>query len=149
VLNTCDGGKVRIGGQTRQQVVYFYPGNGTTIGRDSDTLLADDEQHEGFRDAQDELTSLGYLTVGVSSQSAQEQQAAVIANRMTHQLASDESLRFAGHVNVPTFERGARRCYQRLTIITSGDTIRDVIYPIATPRLDAAEVIERLKARRS
>jgi peroxiredoxin len=121
-------------------VIYIYPGSDTSDAHGSDTPLADAEQHRGFRELHDDLVACRFATVGVSSQPVEKQQEAIAVNRLPQQLASDESLRLADLLTLPTFWLHGKRRYKRLTLVIVQGVILHAFYPVVVPGRHAAEI---------
>jgi peroxiredoxin len=142
-LRGADGGSVVPGRADASWVVYLFPGSETSEAHGRDTPLADAQQHQGFRDLHEDLAASRYL--GVSSQPLEDQRQAITAHRLTHQLASDGPLQLADQLDLPVFRVGAQRYYQRLTLVVARGAIRHVVYPVAVPGRNAAEVAALLR----
>jgi peroxiredoxin len=108
--------------------------------------LVDAEQHRSFRELYDDFTARRFVVVEISSQSTERQQVAIASNRLLHQLAHDGPLQLAVALGLPTFRLGAQRYFERLTLVTTQDVIRQVFYPIAAPGRHPAEVAARVRA---
>jgi len=105
-----------------------------------------------FRDRIDEFAARGADVVGVSTQWPEEQAAFAAKAHIPYRLLSDQELRLAAALRLPTFRAGGRHHLKRLTLITGADrAIRQVLYPIPDPiaSVDQALVLlDRLAARR-
>ncbi|MHB1431033.1 MAG: winged helix-turn-helix transcriptional regulator [Streptosporangiaceae bacterium] len=87
-----------------------------------------------FRDRFSEFASLGAKVVGVSTQRPGAQRAFAEKARLPYPLLSDQELRLAAALRLPTFRAGGRDHLKRLTLIVDSEReIRHVIYPIADP----------------
>lgn len=104
-----------------------------------------------FRDRIDEFAARGADVVGVSTQWPEEQAAFAAKARIPYRLLSDQELRLAAALRLPTFRAGGRHHLKRLTLIAGADrTIRQVLYPIPDPvaSVDQALVLlDRLAAK--
>lgn len=113
-----------------------YPGGWSEIpGATGCTLEA-----TTFRNRIGDFWASGAEVVGVSTQRPEEQAAFAAKARLPYPLLSDQELRLAAALRLPTFRAGGRDHLKRLTLIVDGErTIRHVLYPIAGP----ADSVER------
>lgn len=139
--------QLHLGGPTAALIVYLFPGSASSPAHGHDTPLADAEEHRSFREAHEQLSSLGLIVVGVSSQPAATLQDAIAANRLTQLLASDPTLRLGKLLDLPTFPVGGGRAYERLTILIVAGQITQVFYPVPTPGRHAEEVLAHFMSR--
>jgi len=107
-----------------------YPGGWSEIpGATGCTLEA-----TTFRNNIEAFTARGAEVVGVSTQRPEDQAAFVDRARLPYALLSDQELRFAAVLRLPTFRAGGRDHLKRLTLIVDREReIRHVLYPIADP----------------
>ena len=63
-------------------------------------------------------------------------------------LLSDEALRFAEALKLPTFEAAGQQLLKRLTLIADNGRIAKVFYPVFPPDRSAEDVIAWLQDRR-
>jgi peroxiredoxin len=145
---SASGEQIRLDGDDASLVAYIYPGADTSDQHGSDTLLADSEEHRGFRDLHDVFAALHLVIIGVSSQPAEKLREAITANRLPQQLTSDPTLRLAELLNLPTFRVRGERFYHRLTIVIVRRKIAQVYYPVTIPGRHAAEVFADLRVAR-
>ncbi len=59
-------------------------------------------------------------------------------------MLSDEDLKFAAALGLPTFEVEGMRLLKRLTFVASDGLIEEVFYPVFPPNKNAEEVVEWL-----
>jgi peroxiredoxin len=146
-VEATDGKQVRLGGPTAALVVYLFPGSTSSSEHGADTPLADAEEHRSFRDLHEQMTALGLIVVGVSSQPAAKLREPITANRLPQPLASDPTLRLGELLRLPTFRLGAEQLYERLTLLIVAGKITQVFYPVPSPGSHAAEVLDHLTGR--
>jgi peroxiredoxin len=128
-------------------VAYVYPMTGTP-GRplphgwdDIPGARGCTPQSCAYRDALAEFERLGASIVGISAQSAAEQVEFAAREHIPFPLLSDERLRLAAALGLPTFEVDGRTFYRRLTFVAVEAWIVKVFYPVFPPDRDAAEVL--------
>jgi peroxiredoxin len=99
----------------------------------------------GFRDHYAELQAAGARAVyGLSSQDTSYQREVVERLHLPFPMISDEQLRLAGELRLPTFTIDGMTLYRRLTMIVTGGRIEHVFYPIFPPDAHAQQVVDWL-----
>lgn len=99
-----------------------------------------------FKEAFDEIRSLGYITFGISAQTSKEHREAKDRLDLPYELLSDEQLQLTESLNLPTFRtKDGKRFMGRCTLIVDDHKIRDVIYPVFPTSQAAAIVLARIK----
>ncbi len=98
-----------------------------------------------FRDHHEDLRGLGARVYGLSTQDTEYQREAVERLRLPYELLSDEDLRLAAALSLPTFEAGGMVLLKRLTMIIDDGRIERVFYPVFPPDRNAEEVIGWLR----
>jgi peroxiredoxin len=128
-------------------VAYVYPMTGTP-GRalpegwdDIPGARGCTPQSCAYRDALVEFRELGADLVGISAQSPAEQAEFAAREHIPYPLLSDDGLRLAEALGLPTFEVEGRTFYRRLTFVATAGRIVKVFYPVFPPDRDAAEVL--------
>jgi peroxiredoxin len=128
-------------------VAYVYPMTGTP-GRalpegwdDIPGARGCTPQSHAYRDALAEFELLGASLVGISAQTAAEQAEFAAREHIPYPLLSDDGLRLAGTLGLPTFEADGRTFYRRLTFVAVAGRIVKAFYPVFPPDRDAAEVL--------
>jgi peroxiredoxin len=128
-------------------VAYVYPMTGTP-GRalpegwdDIPGARGCTPQSCAYRDALAGFRGLGADLVGISAQSPAEQAEFAEREHIPYPLLSDDGLRLAEALGLPTFEAESRTFYRRLTFIAAAGRIVKVFYPVFPPDRDAAEVL--------
>jgi peroxiredoxin len=131
----------------RLLVVYVYPMTGTP-GRalpegwdDIPGARGCTPQSCAYRDALAEFRQLGADLVGISAQSPAEQAEFAEREHIPYPLLSDDGLRLAEALGLPTFEAEGRTFYRRLTFVAAEGRTVKVFYPVFPPDRDAAEVL--------
>lgn len=153
-LQTSDGGGVRLDdlgpGRT---VIYLYPltgrpgvdlpdgWDGIPGARGCSTEACD------FRDHFADLREAGADRVfGMSGQAPDYQAEVVQRLRLPFSMISDESLRLADALSLPTFAApGHDRLYARLTLVVRDGVIEHAFYPIFPPNTHAQQVLGWLR----
>ena len=98
-----------------------------------------------FRDMYEVLRSRGVDHLyGLSAQPAAEQEEAVHRLHLPYDLLSDEKLRLAGTLRLPTFTFEGVRLFSRLTLIIRDGFIRHVFYPVFPPDANPQSVAQWL-----
>ena len=150
-LISTAGEPVDLAALSGRTVVYCYPLTGRP---DRELPQGWDEipgargctpQSCAFRDHHQELTALGACVFGLSTQDTEYQREAAERLRLPYELLSDEELRFAGALGLPTFEVAGAILLKRLTMIIDEGRIEKVFYPVFPPDENAEEVIRWLR----
>ena len=152
-LGSTAGDPVDLSALAGTTVVYCYPLTGRP-----DLALPEgwDEipgargctpQSCAFRDHHAELQALGARVFGLSTQATGYQREAAERLHLPFALLSDESLEFAGALNLPTFQADGKTLIKRLTLVIEGGRIETVFYPVFPPGKNAEEVLEWLSER--
>lgn len=103
-----------------------------------------------FRDHLAELNDLGVAEVyGVSTQPTEYQREAATRLLLPFAILSDEKLRLATALRLPTFSVDGETFLKRLTLVIDDGVIAHVFYPVFPPDQSAEEVIGWLTAEAS
>jgi peroxiredoxin/G:T/U-mismatch repair DNA glycosylase len=94
-----------------------------------------------YRDALAEFERLGATVVGISAQTPAEQVEFAAREHIPFPLLSDEHLRLAAELRLPTFEVEGTCLYRRLTLVAEAALIVKTFYPVFPPDRNAAEVL--------
>jgi peroxiredoxin len=146
-LPSTAGRLVDVAGLPGRTVVYVYPRTGRP---DQDPPPGWNEipgargctpQSCAFRDHHAELTALGAQVFGLSTQDTEYQREAVERLHLPFELLSDDRLRFAGALRLPTFEVEGMTLIKRVTLIIDGGRIAKVFYPVFPPDRNAGDVL--------
>jgi peroxiredoxin len=101
-----------------------------------------------FRDASDEFGKYGVSRIfGCSTQSTEYQRELKERTKLNYELLSDEELKLAEGMGLPTFEWEDKKLIKRLTVAVEGGKVVRVWYPVFPPDRSAAEVLGWLKER--
>ena len=99
-----------------------------------------------FRDHHGDLSATGAVVLGLSSQTTEYQREAAQRLQLQFPLLSDPTLSLAAALDLPTFELGGERFYQRQTLVARDQVIEHVFYPVSPPAGHAGQVLDWLRA---
>lgn len=99
-----------------------------------------------FRDQYDDIRALHADVVGLSTQSPDDLKEIAERLSLPFPLLSDGECRFAGSLDLPTFEVEGSILIKRLTLVVTEGMIDHVFYPVFPPNDAAEEVIVWLLA---
>ncbi|MFT3863695.1 MAG: peroxiredoxin [Solirubrobacterales bacterium] len=153
-LPSTRGGELSLAGAAAGLLVaYVYPRTGTP-GVASPAGWDDIPGARGctpqscaYRDALADFRGLGANLVGISAQTAAEQAEFAAREHIPYPLLSDDLLRLAHVLDLPTFAVEGRTLYRRLTFVAEAGRIVKVFYPVFPPDRDAAAVLAWLRDR--
>jgi peroxiredoxin len=148
------GGTVDLTAMAQQRLVaYLYPRTGVP-GQPSPTGWDDIPGARGctpqscvFRDTLGEFAARGATVVGISSQTPAEQREFAEREHIPFPLLSDNDLKLATTLRLPTFEVDGMTLYKRLTLIAEAGRIVKAFYPVFPPDRNAAAVLAWLADR--
>ncbi len=153
-LAATDGTTVDLSSLPGRTVVYGYPRTGIPGVENPDgwDLIPGARgctpQSCSFRDHYAELKALGVNRLfGLSTQDTAYQREAVDRLHLPFPILSDESLRLARAMRLPTFETSGMTLLKRLTLVTNDGRIEHVFYPVFPPDQNASEVLAWLAAK--
>ena len=135
-------------------VAYVYPRTGVPGGPlpenwdDIPGARGCTPQSCAYRDSLAEFDALGATVVGISAQSHAEQREFAERERIPFPLLSDDGLRLADELRLPTFEVEGMTLYRRLTMVAEKGRIEKAFYPVFPPDRDASEVLGWLRTAR-
>ncbi|MGH8009300.1 MAG: peroxiredoxin, partial [Candidatus Binatia bacterium] len=92
-------------------------------------------------DHHQELQALGAQVFGLSTQTTEYQQEMVERLHLPFEVLSDEELRLAKALRLPTFKAEGQELIRRLTLVMAERKIIRVFYPVFPPDKHAEEVI--------
>jgi peroxiredoxin len=150
-LPATDGTTVDLSELPGTVVVYIYPRTGRpdqpvpTGWDDIPGARGCTPQSCAFRDHHAELQQLDAAVYGLSTQDTEYQREAVDRLHLPFSLLSDEQLRFAHALNLPTFSVEGMTLIKRLTLIAREGRIVKVFYPVFPPDQNAEDVITWLR----
>ena len=146
-LTSTAGDEVDLSALNGTTVVYCYPLTGRP-GRDLPPGWDDIPGARGctpqscaFRDHHAELEELGARVFGLSTQDTAYQRETAERLHLPFPLLSDEKLKFARALELPTFEAEGMTLITRLTMIVEDGQIRKVFYPVFPPGRNAEDVL--------
>jgi DNA-binding IclR family transcriptional regulator/peroxiredoxin len=119
-------------------VVYFTPGEDEGDGPSADTMS------RVYRANEHGITQLGARAVGVSTQTALEQQQIAVSEEFPHLMLADDQLALADDLGLPTVEIDGRDEYEPLALIIRDKVIAHVVYPIVSPGSHIDDVLRWL-----
>jgi peroxiredoxin len=147
-LPATDGRAIDLAALSRRSALFVYPGIG---GPGGDNLLDEWTAIPGargctpeacaIRDALSDFRFHGVDVFGLSGQTSAEQAAHVRQLALSFPLLSDERLRLADELRLPTFEFRGRRYYTRLTLIVTDAVIESALYPVFPAEQAADQVL--------
>jgi peroxiredoxin len=151
-LSSTSGSRVNLSRLPGRTVVFCYP----RTGRPGEDPPAGWDQIPGargctpescgFRDNFPELSHLGVRVYGLSTQDTAYQRELVDRLHLPYEVLSDQDLRFASALRLPTFEVEGMTLIKRLTLVVDGGSIARVFYPVFPPDRHAEEVLAALSA---
>ena len=151
-LPATDGAEVNLAALRGRTVVYAYPRTGVPgqpLPEGWDAMPGArgcTPQSCAFRDHFAELKQLGVTQLyGLSAQDTAYQKEAAARLHLPFAILSDEMLRLAAALQLPTFEIAGMTLLRRLTMIIDDGGITHVFYPVFPPDQSAAEVIAWLQ----
>jgi peroxiredoxin len=155
-LAATDGTSVDLSSQPGLVVVYAYPRTGIP---GIENLPGWDlipgargcsPQSCSFRDHFEDLRALGVNQLfGLSTQATAYQREAANRLHLPFPILSDEHLRLAEALHLPTFQTSGMTLLKRLTLVIDDGKIEHVFYPVFPPDRNASDVITWLTARGS
>ncbi len=153
-LPATDGTAVDLSALPGWTVVYIYPRTGRPWEPNPDgwDLIPGARgctpQSCSFRDHFAALQSLGVAHLfGLSTQDTEYQREASERLRLPFPLLSDQRLRMASAMQLPTFETAGMRLLKRLTLAIRNGVIEHTFYPVFPPDRSAADVMAWFKSR--
>ena len=154
-LAATDGSQVDLSKLAGRTVVYIYPRTGVPGQKPPDGWDAIPgargctPQSCAFRDHFAELKRLGVAHLfGLSTQDSAYQREAVDRLHLPFPLLSDENLKLARAINLPTFSVAGMTLLKRMALVIDDGVISKVFYPVFPPDKNAEEVIAWLQASR-
>jgi peroxiredoxin len=153
-LPATDGSTVDLASLRGLGVVYAYPRTGRPDRANPEGwdmipgARGCTPQSCAFRDQFAELRAVGVAHLfGLSTQDTAYQREAADRLHLPFPLLSDQDLRLAGALRLPTFEVEGMTLLKRLTLVIEDGVIRHVFYPVFPPDQSAEEVAAWLARR--
>jgi peroxiredoxin len=154
VLDATDGTTVDLSALPGRVVVYAYPRTGVPgiDNPDGWDLIPGARgctpQSCSFRDVFAELKAAGVNQLyGLSTQDSAYQREAAVRLHLPFAILSDEHLKLAAALRLPTFETSGMVLLKRLTLVITDGRIEHVFYPVFPPDQSAATVLAWLANR--
>jgi peroxiredoxin len=121
--------------------IFFYRGVA-----DGSSAMGDEDEARAIEWAAHlpELNRLGYGVVGISVQTVSTEAKLHGGEPFSFLLLSDPDLELAELLGLPTVEEEWGRVYEPLTMLTRGERISRIFYPV-DPARDAASAVEWIK----
>ena len=151
-LPSNSGRRVLLDSLVAPAVIFVHP----SIGGIDAALLAEWTAIPGargctpeacsFRDERTGFRAAGADVIGLSSQPTAVQSEAVNKLQLPYSLLSDEDLKLAQLLRLPTFEFHGHTYFRRLTLIVWDATIQAALYPVFPPDQAARQALGWLEA---
>ncbi len=156
VLPATDGTAINLASLSGLTAIYIYPRTGKPGVKNPPgwDLMPGARgctvQACYFRDHFQELKSLGLASLfGLSTQDSAWQREAVERLHLPFPLLSDQHLRLAHAMRLPTFQADGQTLLKRLTLLLKDGFVEQVLYPVFPPDRSAADVAAWLAARKT
>jgi peroxiredoxin len=154
-LAATDGSQVDLSRLKGRTVVYIYPRTGVPGQSPPDGWDAIPgargctPQSCSFRDHFAELRALGVAQLyGLSTQDSDYQREAAGRLHLPFAVLSDEALKLAQAINLPTFTVAGMTLLKRMALVIEDGVVVKAFYPVFPPDKNAEEVIAWLQAPR-
>jgi peroxiredoxin len=155
LLTATNGSQVDLSKLKGRTVIYIYPRTGVPGQSPPDGWDAIPgargctPQSCSFRDHFAELKQLGVAQLyGLSTQDSGYQREAVERLHLPFAVLSDEALKLASAINLPTFTVAGMILLKRMALVIEDGVVIKAFYPVFPPDKNAEEVIAWLKAAR-
>lgn len=151
-LPSTAGGALRLGAVPGRTVVFVYPRTlpaGEAIPeswRAVPGAAGCSAEACAFRDRARDVTGAGARIVGLSSQAPTEQREAASRMRLPYPLVSDQAMRLARDMKLPTFEHEGKTYLRRATLVVDDGVVSHVFYPVFPPDKHPEQVVAWLRA---
>jgi peroxiredoxin len=154
-LRATNGDMVDLSAISGRVVVYAYPRTGRPGVENPDGwdmipgARGCTPQSCSFRDHFAELKALGVDHLfGLSTQDPDYQREAAERLHLPFAILSDEHLKLARAMTLPTFETSGMTLLKRFTLVINDGTVEHVFYPVFPPDRSASDVVEWLSQRK-
>jgi peroxiredoxin/ribosomal protein S18 acetylase RimI-like enzyme len=151
-LPSTAGGALRLGAMPGRTVVFVYPRmspRGEPLAeawRAIPGAAGCTPEACAFRDRARDLGGAGVRVVGLSSQVPEEQREAALRLRLPYPLVSDQAMRLAKELKLPTFEHEGKTFLRRVTMVVDDGKVTQVFYPVFPPDKHPEQVLAWLRA---
>ncbi|MFT5708089.1 MAG: peroxiredoxin [Oceanospirillaceae bacterium] len=153
VLVATNGSKINLATLKGISVVYAYP---RTSPPNQPPIEGWDlipgargctPQSKSYGEYHNEIIAAGASRVfGLSTQSSEYQKEVAERLSLPFYLLSDDKLKLAAALSLPTFEAASMTLLTRITIIIENGNIKKVFFPVNEPNQNAVEVAAYLKS---
>jgi len=150
-LPATDGSRVSLDELADPTVVFVHPGIGGPAGPgaiEEWTALPGARgctpEACSFRDELTGFHAAGAAVLGLSSQSPDSQREAAGELGLPYRLLSDEGMKAAQVLELPTFEFRGESYLRRVTLIVGDATVREALYPVFPPEDAARQALDSL-----
>jgi len=149
-LPSTQGGVVRLNQLTGKVVIYCYPMTGkpgTPLPEGWDQIPGArgcTPQSCAYRDHHQQITGLGAVVFGLSSQTSEYQREMAERLQLPFGVLSDTDFQLQAALNLPTFQSSGVTLYKRLTLVLQDGLIKAVHYPIFPSDTDPGWVLKIL-----
>jgi len=134
-------------------VLFIYPRAGSPIEPNQNTELWDTipgargctPQSCSFRDMIQNFIDLGINVAGLSIQSPKIQREFIETNHINYPILSDECLKFAKALDLPTFKFEGEVLIKRMSFYIENNIIKKTFYPVFPPDQNAKIVLNWLE----
>ena len=151
-LPATDGSSVNLSKLSGRTLVYIYPRTGVpgqALPEGWDAIPGArgcTPQSCAFRDHYAELKALGVAQIyGLSTQDTGYQREAVERLRLPFPVLSDDKLRLARALKLPTFTVAGMSLLKRMALVIDAGAISKLFYPVFPPDKNAEQVIAWLQ----
>lgn len=153
-LPATNGDTIDLSALPGRVVVYAYPRTGQPGVENPDGwdmipgARGCTPQSCSFRDHFAELKALGVNHLfGLSTQDLDYQREAAERLHLPFAVLSDQHLRLARAMDLPTFEAGGMTLLKRFTLVISDGKVEHVFHPVFPPDRSASDVVEWLSKK--
>jgi peroxiredoxin len=119
-------------------VIYCLPGAQTAEQASHDE---DQREHRAYRQHEAVFAGRQIRVASISSEPRKLQMRAMLMQEVNHHMLLDPTLLIADALGLPSLTDGARRCYDRLTLIARDGIIEHVFYPLERGGRSPAQVL--------
>ncbi len=149
-LKATSGGRINLSKIAGKVVVYCYPMTGqpgVPLPEGWDSIPGArgcTPQSCAFRDHHTQILQLGARVFGLSTQNSDYQKELALRLQLPFPILSDHAFEFCDALRLPTFTAAGKKLLKRVTIVSNGNSIESVHYPVFPSNTDPQWVIEHL-----